>query len=1246
MKIDKITLCNLASIEGEQTIDFREEPLRSAGLFAITGDTGSGKSTLLDAICLALYNRAPRFDDAERINSVVVKENDLQLGSTDVRGMLRRGQKEGYALVEFTAVDGAVYEAEWRVRLRRTGTYDKVQRSLRQLSPRRETYDDVEERIVAIIGLDYTQFTRTVILAQNSFANFLKAHKAEKSALLEKLTGTEIYGHISRHIHQLNEAATREVENIENQVAGVLQNRLTAEEQTAAEDERHRLLTAISATDEEIARLTRYLQWYAEIEKAEDEVKAAEEHHDAMHKNYIALRAEELKLQRYDSVLSVQPLYQEIVVRKNDVAQLMEQEEKAAQSIEIAKQELATLREANNAAEQAANEAQNLLTLRRPAINRGLALSGEIKESRERLKKADEQLKEAEETWQQQQQQQQAKQQQYATLTSHIEQLSRHKQMLDVHRLMFEKIDLVKDKLSQLNTETVRNAESHKKHDALQRRQAELKLSMNSAERRHNDNKGKLSALKSELYIHQQTNQGRDGIALQQRYAHHRNRLILLEQAHSLWKRISAGYDEIGEKRAARSRYMAEQEQTRRDIEKARIEVQTIEEDFQRLNNAYTLSQSQNIVSLRRSLKEGTACPLCGATHHPYHTETEREIGELLNNLEREYTEAADHLHNKKAHLASLIEEYAAREGRLKAEAENLVTREQQQAIDVDDWKVFASLDTTFADCSSAVNRDARRITINMLADNARRAVNEAERELENYNLHQGHINRLNEEIALVAAQVDEESATYEDLRTQLRIDGAAAEELQQSMLISDRVCAQLYTDLDEMITLSGWFTEWRNNPDHLRQRISDLHNDWMHTNKELDNCNRSEELLREEIKSVEQSVGEALQRRTRLRDDRELAAEALRNKTSELQFLFGEATPETEEQTLNKNIERTRSEEGRTRNAMEQAAAQLNALQGAQHNLETTRRNCQAEMQAQKSELDLWILKYNGSHSPLQFAELEQIFSDRRDWNALRSNIDHLRQQLSLAVQRLETTRSALLLLQAQPQRPNAAQGETRRALLERHIAQKQRIEELRTALTAINMQLLAHERSLSQAAALDPELERARANKAHWERLYAFLGSADGKKFRELAQAYTFNFLVEHANYQLRQLSPRYELHTVPGTLTLEIVDREMFDQHRYVHSLSGGETFVVSLALALGLATLSTGNLAIGSLFIDEGFGHLDNDSLQLVMDALARLETTGGRKVGVISHTQQIRTQISPQICLVRLPGGGRSTIELR
>ena len=212
MKIEKIVLHNLTSIQGEQTIDFTAEPLRSAGLFAITGDTGSGKSTILDAICLALYNKAPRFENAEKRPKEeleLMPEKAQQMQADNVSAILRRGQKQGGVRLTFSTTDHERYEAEWTVRVKRTGKYDTPQRSLKRLAPKKETIadKDLQMRIEQAVGLTYDQFTRTVILAQNSFSNFLKAKTADKAILLEKLTGTELYGAISEQIYRLNAQA-------------------------------------------------------------------------------------------------------------------------------------------------------------------------------------------------------------------------------------------------------------------------------------------------------------------------------------------------------------------------------------------------------------------------------------------------------------------------------------------------------------------------------------------------------------------------------------------------------------------------------------------------------------------------------------------------------------------------------------------------------------------------------------------------------------------------------------------------------------------------------------------------------------------------------------------------------------------------------------------------------------------------------------------------------------------------------
>lgn len=1250
MKIDKITICNLTSLEGEQIIDFTKEPLRSAGLFAITGDTGAGKSTVLDAICLALYNRAPRFDNVERFQGDSWKKNEDRaqaIQANDVRNILRRGCREGYCRVEFTATDGARYEAGWSLSLKRTGTYNSVTRSLRQLAPRRETVPEKEvaARLPEIIGLDYTQFTRTVMLAQNSFANFLRARRDEKSALLEKLTGTEIYGRISQKINELAGQARRTVEDLENIVQGILHDRLQPDELQSLSEERTLLTASAEGSARRSELISRQLRWYADFDAASAQVRAREAESAAAHKQYVAVRSDELLLERYDSLLAVQPLYQQIVMRQADVEELKRQEDDTTARISAGEEALRQTAARLDSARERVADAERQAAQRRPVISRGHALTGEISEVEGQLRKADEQVARAQASLDEQHSRLLAKRGQAERTHQELEQHQLHQQALSVHRLMFDKFDLVKDKLSVLTAETRRNQELHKRFAELQKKQSDLAATTGSLEKKQQADEAQMASLKSELLIHRQTNQGHDSLALQQRFADNRNRLLGLERAQALWARISSGYEAIEEKHAGLKRLEMEQEQTRKDLERAALEAKASEEAYGRLNVALTLSQSENIVQLRRQLKEGTACPVCGATHHPYHTETERELGELLTNLGKEFKEISEELQSRRDRLAALQRQLAAGEGQLRAERQNLADREERGRADAEEWKACAGLDPSFAECSPSVNRDARRLTIGLLIDNTQRAVDEARTDLETFNYHQQHINRLNEAINALDSQMSDDHAYLDSLRTQYQIASASAADTERAMQLSDRSCSELYTDLDEMVTLSGWFTEWKNSPDNFRLRLTALYRDWQQTTRELDGCTRSEALLREEVKAAEHNENEARRRAVQAAEARDAAAETLANKRQELVRLFGEGSPEKEEEALQTALDKARAAEAQARAAHDDAAGRLQLLQGTLRNLADSRDAKLKEFRSRTEELDQWILRYNGTHPPVQFAELDALFSDRRDWKTLRDRIHGLREAVALAASRLDAARQTLLSLQGAPDRPSEQDGETRPRLQAEAERLRAEAERLHERLGQISLRLMAHEACERKAAAYDGPLAEARADRDEWKRLDTLFGSADGKKFREVAQQYTFHFLVDHANYQLRQLSPRYRLRAVPDSLTLEIIDHDMFDQHRYVCSLSGGETFVVSLALALGLASLSAEGLSIGSLFIDEGFGNLDHDSLELVMTALSNLENTQGRKVGVISHTEQIRSQISPQVRLVKLPAGGRSRIEI-
>ena len=195
----------------------------------------------------------------------------------------------------------------------------------------------------------------------------------------------------------------------------------------------------------------------------------------------------------------------------------------------------------------------------------------------------------------------------------------------------------------------------------------------------------------------------------------------------------------------------------------------------------------------------------------------------------------------------------------------------------------------------------------------------------------------------------------------------------------------------------------------------------------------------------------------------------------------------------------------------------------------------------------------------------------------------------------------------------------------------------------TELAFRLRTQTENKAKVSGLQEELNVRRSESERWAKLNELAGSADGAKFRRIAQGYTLDILLNYANVQLRELTRRYRLERVPETLALQVIDRDMCDEVRTVHSLSGGESFLVSLALALGLSSLSSNRMRVESLFIDEGFGSLDAETLRVAMDALESLRTQG-RKIGVISHVQEMTERIPVRICVNRA-GNGRSFLEV-
>src|SRR6516164_5724452 len=284
MRILRISLRNIASLAGTHTIDFTRDPLRSTGLFSITGSTGSGKSTLLDALCLALYERTPRLD-AVRGAIKLSDGNDL-ISQSDPANLLRRGAVEGFAEVAFVGVDRITYTARWKIRrahYRREGALQKRELTLFRGDIRPDASGVIEQggkksevlpAIAAKVGLSFEQFTRAVLLAQNDFATFLKADDKERAEILQALTGTERFDAISRSVFERFATGKKEIEYLETQLAGKSPmgspQRAEAESLLAVAEE------ALKEKTERLAIRERHAEWYKYLSQLSEKVADAQ----------------------------------------------------------------------------------------------------------------------------------------------------------------------------------------------------------------------------------------------------------------------------------------------------------------------------------------------------------------------------------------------------------------------------------------------------------------------------------------------------------------------------------------------------------------------------------------------------------------------------------------------------------------------------------------------------------------------------------------------------------------------------------------------------------------------------------------------------------------------------------------------------------------------------------------------------------------------------------------------------------
>lgn len=1210
MKILSIEAQNLTSLP-EFSVHFDHTPLREAGIFAVTGPTGAGKSSILDAICLALYNSTPRTEDDGRVWTGAQGE----LSSKDPAGLMRRGTAKVWIKLRFLGRDRQVYRSEWEVRRAREKVDGKLQEPTLRLyeegSGRLISGGTTRETLALIVdkvGLSFDQFRRAVLLAQGDFAAFLKAGYDERSLLLEKLTGQVLYTHVSRLAFERSRDASQALQGLlkERGECEVLEPeaRSNLEELLAGEKEQ---LGLLEQRQEQAAATQR---WIHEEQQRLLRLRSAEGVLVAVQQQWPALEGLEAELRAVESAEDCREPLRQVEEAARALAKVQERAQKEEANVG---KEAGAVQDLVGAFTRALLHQQQVdaaWTQLQPALSEARRLDGELRVADANQQNAAKQHGEAAGLLQKAATDLAALQHSRQQWLQRQEEVSR---WMDSQRLWEQRaadVSLLERTLRDGVSLLQRSRGLKEEEDALRPRLLAQQQTAKRALDAHAEARDRLKRDGESLVAAE--SQCVDPTPLRRLQAALQNGL---EGAVALQQQVVEGL---------RLKQQEEQDETRRKKmeeeaagaaqHRGRLQVELdllgprIEQARRDRDQAVAFEELAN---RRAALRPGEPCSLCGAVEHPW---AHRPLEQLSRDLRAEFVALERTQQQLQKEIASQdsLEKHALRqiEPLLLGLAELRMRRDALRSrlrTDIALWKVsqgFAELPpgpdlaTQLAESEKQLRAKLRALAEQLeQADLAEKTAALARRQ------------HATSTTAVDNARIAEEAAQRELdrlLREKERIDGEQAKTEQE---------------LDHNRSLLPEDLRGEEAGDRLRSGVAawkEKQLEQQKTQTELLGLAAQAQSLQERSVELDQSTREARAllnlcdgRLAALRVER---AQQLEGRPADLVEKEAQSAQKSAQEALNL-----------TQNRLFGARAALHAATEA--------------LAATRSEVHDAAMQHDAACVALQQvlrerpeAEIRRILSHDGAW------IQQSRGQISAWRDREATARgekaTCLRLVEEHQQQPppldpaaaqqHLAEGPQQRAL------RQEQIQSIQTSLRRDNDQQERLEKLL-------PQLAVAEQNARKWAEMADLIGSADGQKFRAFAQGLTLEVLIGAANRNLALLNDRYRLAKAPnpknepkGDMNLQVIDRYMGEEIRPISSLSGGELFLTSLALALALADLASHrSTRVETVFIDEGFGSLDTRTLDMALSALEALSDEG-RQVGIVSHVAGLHERIGVQV----------------